>query len=76
MGVPLPHNAAAQAAMSTPVDRAELRVGDLVFYGTDSITTVTLYVGGDEVVGVYSPGTVVHTSTVDFAPVSGYGQIG
>jgi len=36
VGVSLPHNAAAQHSMGTPVSRADLQPGDLVFFNGDN----------------------------------------
>jgi cell wall-associated NlpC family hydrolase len=44
-GVGLPHNAAAQQAMSAPVSAAQAQPGDLVFFGSP-IHHVGMYVGG------------------------------
>lgn len=74
VGVALPHNSAAQCAATARVYRADLQVGDLVFYGTGA-ATVAIYAGDDEVVGVYTPATRVHISAIDFAPVYAYGRV-
>jgi cell wall-associated NlpC family hydrolase len=56
VGIALPHNTGQLAARTLPVDRGALQDGDLVFYGTDSPSTVAVYIGGDRVVGVFRPG--------------------
>ena len=43
LGVSLPHNAAAQYSYGTPVDRSDLRPGDLVFF--HGLGHVGLYIG-------------------------------
>jgi gamma-D-glutamyl-L-lysine dipeptidyl-peptidase len=45
-GVTIPRDADAQAAAGTPVARAELQRGDVVFYGTSHVHHAALYVGG------------------------------
>ena len=49
LGISLPHNAAMQFTCCTPVSRADLQPGDLVFYGYSaaSIHHVGIYVGND-----------------------------
>jgi cell wall-associated NlpC family hydrolase len=57
-GVKLPHNTQAQRRLSTPIRRAELRRGDLIFFDEQG--------GDDSHVGIYlGDGTFVH------APSSG-----
>ena len=49
-GFNLPHNAAAQAALGTPIERNSLQPADLVFfsyYGSRGINHVGIYVGED-----------------------------
>lgn len=47
MGLVLPHNARAQAAVTDIIDRAELQPGDLVFYNTlrKTFSHVGIYIG-------------------------------
>jgi cell wall-associated NlpC family hydrolase len=50
VGIYLPHNAAAQRRSMPYIDRANLQVGDLVFYYSD-LHHVSIYVGdGKEMV--------------------------
>lgn len=55
-GVALPHSSAAQACLGTPVDRSDLKAGDLVFFQTyrRGISHVGIYIGG---------GNFVHAAT-------------
>ena len=45
-GVQLPHHAADQYLMGTPITPANLQPGDLVFFGRTSIYHVGMYIGG------------------------------
>lgn len=62
-GRPLPHHSAAQYLSSTPITRARLRPGDLVFWAgggaANAIFHVALYVGHGQVVHAPRPGTQV-----------------
>jgi peptidoglycan DL-endopeptidase CwlO len=62
LGVSLPHNAAAQYGMGTPVPRSDLQPGDLVFfYG---LGHVGIYVGGNSFIHAPHTGTVVQISSM------------
>ena len=65
-GVSLPHNAAAQASMSTGISLSHLEPGDLVFYSYDGrgIGHVAIYVGGGMVVHAPRPGEDVQYGNV------------
>jgi cell wall-associated NlpC family hydrolase len=47
-GVTIPRDADAQAAAGAPVARADLRPGDLVFFGVAHVHHVALFVGDDK----------------------------
>ena len=51
-GISLPHSSAGQYAASTPIAAADLRPGDLVFWGASpsGIYHVAMYVGGGEII--------------------------
>ena len=66
VGVSLPHNAAAQHGMGTPVDRANLQPGDLVFFNGDN--HMGLYIGGGQFVHAPHTGDVVKISNLDGYP--------
>lgn len=74
VGVYLPHNAYAQAHSMTLVSRANLQIGDLVFYYSD-IHHVTIYVGDGHVMSAPQPGDVVRMMDIGGA-VWGYGHPG
>jgi cell wall-associated NlpC family hydrolase len=66
VGVSLPHNASAQHGMGTPVDRANLQPGDLVFFNGDG--HVGIYIGGGQFVHAPHTGDVVKISGLDGYP--------
>lgn len=63
VGVSLPHNAAAQFAYGTPVSRAELQPGDLVFF--DGLGHNGIYIGGDQFIHSPHTGDVVKISSLN-----------
>ena len=68
VGVSLPHSAAMQSTMGTPVSRSSLQPGDLVFfYGTGH---VGLYIGNDQVVHAPTFGDVVKVTPIAYMPFS------
>ena len=64
VGVFLPHNAAAQRRSMQYVDRANLQIGDLVFYYSD-LSHVAIYVGDGKVVHAPRAGDVVRMVPMD-----------
>jgi hypothetical protein len=74
VGVYLPHNAAAQRRSTPRVSRANLRVGDLVFYYGD-LHHVAIYVGGGKVMHAPTYGDRVRMAVLeDVGPVHSYGR--
>jgi cell wall-associated NlpC family hydrolase len=63
VGVSLPHNAAAQYGMGSPVDRSSLQPGDLVFFS--GLGHVGIYIGGGQYVHAPQTGDVVKVSSMD-----------
>jgi len=78
-GVSLPHNAAMQASMSTPILYTQLEPGDLVFYhtlGANYIDHVAIYVGNGEVVEATNPPRPVSLDPITWSGTPwSYGQI-
>jgi cell wall-associated NlpC family hydrolase len=71
LGISLPHYAAAQYQLGTPVDRSELQPGDLVFF--DALDHVGIYIGNGQFVHAPQTGDVVKiTALADF----GNGYVG
>jgi cell wall-associated NlpC family hydrolase len=70
-GVGLPHNAAAQQAMCTPVSAAQAQPGDLVFFGSPAYH-VGIYAGGGSMINAPHTGAMVSYGSV--AGNSGFGR--
>ena len=62
VGVYLPHNAAMQYGMGTPVSRSQLAPGDLVFFS--GLSHVGMYIGGGRFVHAPHTGDVVKISSL------------
>ncbi|HEY7196341.1 MAG TPA: NlpC/P60 family protein [Gaiellaceae bacterium] len=62
VGVSLPHYAAAQYGMGTPVSRGSLQPGDLVFF--NGLSHVGMYIGGGRFVHAPHTGDVVKISSL------------
>ncbi len=62
VGVGLPHHAASQFGMGTPVSQDELQAGDLVFF--DGLGHVGLYIGGGQFIHAPHTGDVVKISSL------------
>jgi peptidoglycan DL-endopeptidase CwlO len=71
IGKGLPHNAAAQQAMSTPITADQAMAGDLVFFGSPA-HHVGIYIGGGMMIHAPHTGAVVGTGSV--AGNSGFGR--
>jgi peptidoglycan DL-endopeptidase CwlO len=73
VGVYLPHNAAAQYYSMPHVSRANLRMGDLVFF--NGLSHVGIYVGDGHIMQAPQPGDVVHMTDISAGGyVYGYGR--
>ncbi|PRY41217.1 cell wall-associated NlpC family hydrolase [Geodermatophilus tzadiensis] len=67
-GISLPHSSGAQASMGTPVSRADLMPGDIVYFYSP-VSHVGLYVGDGKMVHARTFGSPVAVTSVD---MSGY----
>ncbi len=67
-GVTLPHYSVAQYAATTPISRADLRPGDLVFWGSRpaDIHHVALYLGGGQILHAPRTGRPVSVDAIDY----------
>jgi cell wall-associated NlpC family hydrolase len=63
-GIELPHSSRGQSELGTPVARADLRPGDLVFF-YEPVSHVGIYVGDGQMVDAGSEETGVAQRTVD-----------
>jgi cell wall-associated NlpC family hydrolase len=75
VGVYLPHNAAEQRHSMPSVSRADLRIGDLVFYYA-TLHHVAIYVGDGKVMSAPTFGDHVRMVTMDSYPINSYGRPG
>jgi cell wall-associated NlpC family hydrolase len=62
LGISLPHFAAAQYGIGSPVARDQLAPGDLVFF--DALNHVGIYIGGGQFVHAPHTGDVVKISSL------------
>ena len=63
-GIGLPHSSRMQSEMGTPVSRAQLQPGDLVFF-YDPVSHVGIYIGNGQMVHAPTFGDVVKITHVD-----------
>jgi cell wall-associated NlpC family hydrolase len=75
VGVYLPHNAAAQRRSMPYVNRADLRLGDLVFFYSD-LHHVAIYVGNGKVMSAPTFGDFVRMVSMDVMPIHSFGRPG
>ncbi|HEV7212006.1 MAG TPA: C40 family peptidase [Blastococcus sp.] len=64
-GISLPHSAAMQSRMGTPVSRANLQPGDLVFFYSP-VSHVGIYIGHGQIVHAPTTGDVVKVSDINY----------
>jgi cell wall-associated NlpC family hydrolase len=63
-GIELPHSSSAQSELGTPVARADLRPGDLVFFYSP-VSHVGMYIGNGQMVHAATEATGVQVTSVD-----------
>jgi len=75
-GVSLPHSAAMQMEVTTPVSINDLQPGDLLFYydSPGYVGHVTMYVGPGEMIQAEETGTNVMITPIWYANLAGAGQ--
>jgi cell wall-associated NlpC family hydrolase len=77
VGVHLDHYTKDQWNEGAPVDRGDLRPGDLVFFFPGSLHHVAIYIGGGRVVHAPHTGDHVRMAELDkVAPIAGYRRPG
>ncbi|MEO9240304.1 MAG: NlpC/P60 family protein [Jatrophihabitantaceae bacterium] len=75
-GVSLPHNAATQQGLGTPVNQADLQPGDLVFFGSPAYH-VAIYLGQGMIIHAPTTGDVVKiVSLSNMSDYSGATRVG
>jgi peptidoglycan DL-endopeptidase CwlO len=75
VGVHLEHYTKDQWNSTTPISKADLRPGDLVFYYSD-VHHMAIYIGGGMVVHAPHTGDFVREATIDRGPIAGYRRPG
>ena len=63
-GIELPHSSRMQSAIGTPVARADLQPGDLVFF-YEPVGHVGIYIGNGQMVHAPTSGDVVKVASID-----------
>jgi peptidoglycan DL-endopeptidase CwlO len=77
VGVSLDHYTKDQYGETSPVSRADLQPGDLVFFFPGSLHHVAIYIGGGEVVHAPHTGDHVRMAMMDkVGPIAGYRRPG
>jgi cell wall-associated NlpC family hydrolase len=75
VGVYMPHNAYEQSQSMPSVRRADIQIGDLVFYYGD-VRHVAIYVGDGHIVNAPQPGDYVRMANIDSWPIHSIGRPG
>jgi cell wall-associated NlpC family hydrolase len=75
VGVYMPHNAYEQSQSMPSVRRADIQIGDLVFYYSD-VHHVAIYVGDGHVMSAPQPGDRVRMFSIDSSPIHSIGRPG
>lgn len=65
-GVNLPRVSRSQATVGTKIAYSDLQAGDLVFFGSGSISHVGIYIGGGNMIHSPRPGKTVEISTMKY----------
>lgn len=64
VGVALPHSSRAQSGVGSPVAVADLKPGDLVFFGRSGVNHAGMYVGNGNFIHSPSPGETVRVQSL------------
>jgi peptidoglycan DL-endopeptidase CwlO len=75
-GVELPHSAAMQMQVTTPVSLSDLQPGDLLFYydSPGYVGHVTMYIGPGEMIQAMETGTNIQITPIWYNNLAGAGQ--
>src|SRR3954449_10611599 len=66
-GVSVPHSSRMQSTLGTPVSRANLQPGDLVFFYSP-VSHVAMYIGNGQIVQATTDGQPVAVTNLDYMP--------
>jgi cell wall-associated NlpC family hydrolase len=79
VGVTIPRTSSTQYAGSTRITKAQLRAGDLVFYGTGGVVShVAMYIGNGNLMQAHKPGvkaSIDPLATYWTNALIGYGRV-
>lgn len=70
IGISLPRSSRAQTGAGTPVNKSDLRPGDLVFFYSP-VSHVAIYIGDGQIVDAANPRRGVRVTSLDSMPYSG-----
>lgn len=77
-GKSIPRTSAAQYASAQKISKGQLQSGDLVFFGSGSVTHVAVYVGDGQIAHARNPSAGLSTNSLDsyaaYNNVVGYGR--
>ncbi|SCI34075.1 MULTISPECIES: C40 family peptidase [unclassified Romboutsia] len=64
-GISIPRSSSAQSTYGTTVSKANLQPGDLVFFGSGSVSHVGIYIGGGNMIHSPKPGETVKITSIN-----------
>ncbi len=64
-GISIPRSSSAQSTYGTTVSKANLQPGDLVFFGSGSVSHVGIYIGGGNMIHSPKPGESVKIASIN-----------
>ena len=70
-GISIPRSSSAQSTYGTTVSKANLQPGDLVFFGSGSVSHVGIYIGGGNMIHSPKPGETVTITSINSSYYSG-----
>lgn len=77
-GKSIPRTSAAQYSSAQKISKSQLQAGDLVFFGSGSVTHVAVYVGDGQIAHARNPSAGLSTNSLDsyaaYNNVVGYGR--
>lgn len=70
-GISIPRSSSAQAGYGKTVSKSDLQPGDLVFFGSGSVSHVGIYIGGGNMIHSPKPGDSVKITSINSSYYSG-----